>query len=418
MRAAYTFSCACLYLNKTAMNIKTSDRNSRTAGVVNGAAFYQSLLLLISICLLLPGCDVTPSLNNDDNSFSADDLRQNDRRNPTKGFVYTMSNDASQNTILCFLQNSNGTLKLLTTVPTKGSGTSAGLGSQGALALDAANSLLFAVNAGDNTISSFKVDNDGRLTFADTVKSGGVLPVSLSMEGNLLYVVNSTSANISGFNVSSDGTMSHIPGSDQLLSDPAAGPAQISFKPGGGVLAVTEKMTNRITTFTVNSAGLASAAISVSSAGITPFGFDFSGSNYMIVSEASGGAADASTVTSYSLSAAGETGVAAGPVATTETAACWVATSRDGKYSFVTNTGSNNISSLLSSNGDLQIIEEAAAVTDAAPIDITFSGNEDYLYNINGTSHTITEFKRRSNDKLERIGSVTVPPYAVGLVAF
>ena len=56
-------------------------------------------------------------------------------------------------------------------------------------------------------------------------------------------------------------------------------------------------MTNKIPRFPVNGSGVAGAGSSITSANMTPIGFDFSG--YAIVSEAAGGAANASTVSSY-----------------------------------------------------------------------------------------------------------------------
>ena len=51
------------------------------------------------------------------------------------------------------------------------------------------------VNAGDNTVSSFRVTASG-LKLADRVSSGGVLPISLTSSGHLLYVLNELSGNI------------------------------------------------------------------------------------------------------------------------------------------------------------------------------------------------------------------------------
>lgn len=68
------------------------------------------------------------------------------------------------------------------------SGTGKLLGSQGALELDKNNKWLFAVNEGSNSVSSFKVQDDGSLTLAHTEGSKGKTPVSLSVHDNMLYV--------------------------------------------------------------------------------------------------------------------------------------------------------------------------------------------------------------------------------------
>src|SRR5258705_4391931 len=56
--------------------------------------------------------------------------------NNRQGVIYIESNAAQQNSIIAYLQNSNGSLTYLATTSSGGAGTGAPLGSQGALALD------------------------------------------------------------------------------------------------------------------------------------------------------------------------------------------------------------------------------------------------------------------------------------------
>ena len=181
----------------------------------------------------------------------------------------------AQNSILIYKQHANGKLSYMTTVPSGGVGTGAGLGSQGALELDKEHQWLYAVNAGDNSISSFWVHSDGSLTLAHTASSGGTTPVSLTVHKNWLYVVNSGSANICGFNIGSGGMLTKIDGSLQSLSSSSAGPGEIKFRTGGMALFVTEKATNKIAVFAVNEQGIAGAGTFNNSVGSTPYGFDF-----------------------------------------------------------------------------------------------------------------------------------------------
>ncbi len=348
--------------------------------------------------------------------------------NFNRGFIYTESNDAGQNSILTYVQNSNGNLSFLSSTASGGNGSGAALGSQGAIAFDSVQpQLLFAVNAGSNSISSFSINDNGSLTLAHTVSSNGTLPVSLTIRNGLLYVVNSTSANISGFTIGTGGTLTLIPGSSQPLSATNAAPAQISFKPGRQFLfdkelVVTEKATNKITTFPLTSDGVAEAGSSVTSANSTPFGFGFRVvdelTGFMIVTEAAATVPNGSSVSSYSITAPPT--LISGPVQAGQSEACWLVVSRDGRFAFVTNTGSNTISSFsIGDSGNLQILRNVAATTGDAPADITFSSNESYLYNINGVSHTISEFKKGKRNTLQSIGEVTdLPANAAGLVAF
>jgi len=71
---------------------------------------------------------------------------------------------------------------------------------------------------------------------------------------------------------------------------------------------------------------------------MTPFGFDFAGNHRLIVSEAFGGAVDASAVSSYRVDGDGDVDVVSASVPTTETAACWIEISQNRRYAYTTNT--------------------------------------------------------------------------------
>ncbi|MEO8765958.1 MAG: beta-propeller fold lactonase family protein [Ginsengibacter sp.] len=164
-------------------------------------------------------------------------------------YLYTESNEAGTNRILTYKILFDGTLHLEGTTASGGAGKGKGLGSQGALFLDKQHEWLYAVNAGSNSVSSFKVHNDGSLTLAHTENSGGVEPNSVSAYGNLLYVLNHGSDNIHGFRIGTGGTLTHIEGSTKPLSSTAVDAPQISFTPGGDWVIVTEKATNNISSF-------------------------------------------------------------------------------------------------------------------------------------------------------------------------
>lgn len=338
------------------------------------------------------------------------------------GYIYTESNDASGNKILVYKQHEDGTLSWSSSVSSGGAGSGAGLGSQGALVLDDQHKWLYAVNAGDNSISSFWVHNDGSLTLADTKNSGGIMPISVSVYNNLLYVVNAGSDNICGFKVGSNGVLTKINGSLQALSGTGTGPAQIAFHPNGKILFVTEKNTNKISSFKLNAQGVADAGVFNSSVGAEPFGFDFAhnNNNYLVVSDAEGGAVNAGACTSYSSDKWGNTNAINGAVPNYQTAPCWVAVTHYGRFAFATNTGSNSISSYyISPFGALYLVFFTITSAGEAPIDITVSGNNLFVYNINSMSHTITEYRRGFLGTLNHIGKVSnLPSYASGLAAF
>jgi 6-phosphogluconolactonase len=66
--------------------------------------------------------------------------------------------------------------------------------------------------------------------------------------------------------------------------------AGVSFNSYGTLLVVTEKLANRLDTYTVDRNGVASVPTDNPSSGMTPFGFSFYYNDVLIVSEAFGGA--------------------------------------------------------------------------------------------------------------------------------
>ena len=343
-----------------------------------------------------------------------------DKKNKGEHFVYSESNDPQKNYILIYEEQADGTLKPDGMVSSGGNGNGAGLGSQGAVILDENHKWLFAVNAGSNSISSFKVQNDGSLVLKHTVSSFGNLPVSLTVNNSRLYVVNAGSDNIHGFKVNGNGTMTSIPGSDRPLSASPAGPAQISFGPDGKWLVVTEKATNKILRFDINGAGSLDPGIATPSVGQTPFGFNFSQNKFMIVSNAAGGAAGAGSCTSYKFSNGGTFNDINGAIGNNEAAPCWVAMTAHGRYAFVTNTASNSISSyFVDKNGQLFLINGIAATSGAKPLDIVVSSDNKSVYVLCGGDHTMYQYKRGRLGRLVDNGFLSgLPSYAAGLAAY
>jgi len=328
------------------------------------------------------------------------------------GAVFTLSNSASGNAVIAFVRGADGTLTLAGTFATQGNGTGAGLGSQGAVALSGDGRFLFAVNAASNSITSFAVDG-ASLTRVSTVASGGTLPISLTTHGNLVYVLNAGGIeNITGFSVSQNGGLTMLPGSSRPLSGTGVGPAEVGFDPSGSSLVVTEKNTNRIDVFAVGNNGLASAPVVNASAGQTPFGFAFNQQGVLIVSEAFGGGADASAVSSYTLGTNGTLVVESASVPTTETSACWVAVTNNGKFAYAANTGSSSLTGYRVDHASLTILnaDGKTGITGTTAIDVALSRNSQFLYTLTADSHSISAFSVRQND-----GSLTPASGASGL---
>jgi 6-phosphogluconolactonase len=336
-------------------------------------------------------------------------------KNLRAGGVYVLTNQVV-NEVAAFRRSSKGMLTPAGAFPTGGAGdpvpqgtdpATDPLASQGALIMSNGNRFLFAVNAGSNQISVLKV-NKNELAMVDIVDSGGIRPISLTFHDGLLYVLNEGGTpNITGFTVAGNGTLTPLAGSTQpLIGGAAADPAQISFSSDGSLLVVTEKAGNRIDTYTIDDDGLPSAPIHNPSNGMTPFGFAFNNAGTLVVSEAFGGAANSSAVSSYSAPDSGVLSVVSGSVANSQTAACWVVTTNNGKFAFVSNTGSGTISSYrIGSNGTLTLLESVAADTGmgSSPIDMTLSNNSRILFVHAAGSQSVVAFKVKPNGTLTMV---------------
>lgn len=344
-------------------------------------------------------------------------------RNGGGKHVYTLSNQVSGNAVLDYTRASDGKLTYNTSYATGGNGTGGGLGNQYALILgedDDDENILLAVNAGSNSISSFNVTGN-ELVLKSTISSGGMRPISIAQHDDIVFVLNAGGmGNISGFKLGNNNMLTPIANSTRPLSSTASGAAEIAFVNDGKVLVVTEKATNKIITYTVNENGMPGMMHATTSANTTPFGFDVGNNGNIFVSEAAGGAAGASTLSSYHVSNDGSIALIDGPNAANQSAACWVVITSNGKYAYTTNTASNNLSNydVNINTGSISVNTAIAASTGMGPIDAALSSGSKYLYILNAGSHTIGVYEVASNGALSFVQTMTgVPVGATGLAA-
>jgi DNA-binding beta-propeller fold protein YncE len=107
---------------------------------------------------------------------------------------------------------------------------------------------------------------------------------------------------------------------------------------------VTNKTSNTIDTFAVGQSGRLGPPDSQPSTGATPFGFAFTPLGTLVVSDA--GEAPTSAATAYHVSASGALSVTSGPLQTNQLAACWVATTPNGRFAYVADAHSGTISGM------------------------------------------------------------------------
>ena len=326
--------------------------------------------------------------------------------------VFVQTDNTAGNHVVAYHRAASGTLTPAGSYATGGRGGQLGgsvvdhTASQGSLAYDPAHALLYAVNAGSNTISVFGVSGD-RLALREVLSSGGTFPVSVAVHGNLVYVLNALNGgDVQGFKVI--GTLlAPLPGSRRALGlDPTetpqftSTPGQVAFTPDGSQLVVTTKNNgNDIDVFGVGPVGWLSAHPTVNSEpGTVPFAITFDQSGHLVIAEAGTNA-----LATFALSRNGTASLldAAG---TGQAATCWVTPA--GSYLFASNAGSPSVSGFTSSAGG-QLSLLGSTTTDPGTVDAAAAAG--FLYVQTGGNGIVDEFAIGTGGSLTKVGSVTVP---------
>jgi 6-phosphogluconolactonase (cycloisomerase 2 family) len=194
----------------------------------------------------------------------------------------------------------------------------------------------------------------------------------------------------------------------------------VSFDPEGDVLVVTEKNTNLIDVYEIDDDGRAETPDFHVSSGPTPFGFAFDKRDHLIVSEAFGGAPNQSAVSSYEVDD-GDVQPITVSAGTTETAACWIVVTGNGRYTYTSNTGSASISGYrVGLDGALTLLDADGVTgsTGPAPIDMALTRSSRLLYSLNSGDGTISGFRVGADGGLTAAGGTSgLPTTATGLAA-
>jgi 6-phosphogluconolactonase (cycloisomerase 2 family) len=334
------------------------------------------------------------------------------------GAVYALSNSPAGNAVLRYARAGDGTLTPGGSFATGGAGTGAGLGSQNAVVVSDDHQLLFAVNAGSNSVSSFRIRPDG-LELAATIPSGGSMPTSVAFHRGLLYVLNAGVPNtLTGFTVAVDGSMKPLANSTRPLSAASTSPAQVGFDDDGSTVIVTERATNRIDTYPVGADGRLLGPFVHASAGPTPFGFAVDKRNTLLVSEAGAGGG----ASSYRIGPAGALTPVSSMLMTGQRAACWAVVTKDGRYGYVTNAGTGNISGFsISQDGSAALLnaDGVTAVTGGNPTDVAVAHNSRFLYARVAATNSIAVFAIGADGALAPLPSLLGTPASLaGLAAY
>jgi 6-phosphogluconolactonase (cycloisomerase 2 family) len=333
--------------------------------------------------------------------------------------VFVQTDNTAGNTIVAYERTASGGLRLAGSYPTGGNGGALTgsvvdhLASEGSLAYDSQAGLLYAVNAGSNTITVFKVNGD-TLIRMQVISSGGQFPVSITAHGNQVYVLNALGGgSVAGF-VQLGDRLLPVPFWSRALglgTSPATvftgTPGQIAFTPDGSHLVVTTKgAANTIDVFRAGPFGPSAEPAVTSLPGQVPFGITFDAYGHLAVAETG-----TDTVAIFSIAAGGEL-TQLGSAATGQAATCWI-TAGPGGTLYASNAGSGT-ESALRAQPDGAVTLLGATPTDAGTVDAAASSDGQYLYVQAGGPGNVDAYRINPDGSLTQTGSVTVPGAAGG----
>jgi 6-phosphogluconolactonase len=346
----------------------------------------------------------------------------------SSSYVYVMSNDIHANAVAVLHRSFFGGLSMIGLANTGGTGVGVGttapppdpLGAQNELLRSPDGRLLFAVNAGSNQVSVFRI-NGGHLSLVEVVPSGGIYPVSLALHDGRLYVLNSGGAsNISVFGVSREGALIPERGATRLVGTdiPLAGnqpdvgktPAEVQFSSDGKWLVVSVKGGTDIgfiETFAADRQGnLATDPVISPANDPAPFGFAFDDRGHLLVAEAGG-----SAVSSYDIGPSGNLEPISSSVKNGQVATCWLAAGR--RYAFTANAGSDSLSAYrIDDRGELSLVQKYGVATKLskghAPTDTKLSTDGHSLFVLSPGTGSIVSFYALDTGRLIELSDTPV----------
>jgi 6-phosphogluconolactonase (cycloisomerase 2 family) len=328
--------------------------------------------------------------------------------------VFVQTDNPAGNTIVAYQRTAAGGLQQVGSYPTGGDGGATNgsvvdhLSSQGSLTYDGRAGLLYAVNAGSNTITVFRVFGD-RLIRTQVISSGGQFPVSITVRGSQVFVLNAWGgASVAGY-LQVGGRLIPVPAWTRDLSLGTSSstvftgtPGQVGFTPDGSHLVITTKAAaNTVDVFQAGPFGLSAAPTVTSLPGQVPFGFTFDQYGHLALTETG-----TDTIATFRISPDGAL-TQLGSAATGQAATCWITAAPDGTL-YASNAGSGT-ESAVSTESDGTVTLLGATPTDAGTVDAAASSDGQYLYVQAGGPGNVDAYRIGPGGSLTETGSVTVP---------
>jgi hypothetical protein len=378
-----------------------------------------------------------------------------------------MQTNETRNAIIHYLRSASGTITEMERIPTDGSGSGVfrpiyeasgpnAFEGAGSVILTSDRRFLFTSNGGDNSVSSFRVGKDGRLTLLDVKptgnavrgKSGTAKSLAYSPSKGRLYVLHSFGPDhVRVMSVNGEGkltvrperysvntqsktdrvcTMGVLSPDERFLLVDVNFDERPSANPDGTpkfVLA-NERDPDGLVIFPVGADGTLGVPSFHDAGGPAPFYIAFlhGRPNTFINGMAAGNG-----LVMSSIDAQGRIGIR--PLVPIDTSAgkpselCWVAISPDDRSVFATSFGYSNISSYHVNGAEVSIAKDPACpkvpgdgtfraingTVSSGPSDNWISPDGAYLYQIYGNASKLVGYATQPDGSLNEITSVRIP---------
>lgn len=344
--------------------------------------------------------------------------------------LYTLTNE-SQNAVVHFVRRDDGTLLRKGSTATGGKGTNGvtldgrtapdSLVSQHAVVADADTGRLFAVNAGDHSISVLSIDpKTGELALLKrNATSAGMAPNSLAYSHGRLYATFLRGTpQVGAFKVHADGTLSQLGSYDlPALAGTRAdvAPTQSVVAPGGAHLVVSAGIQNdALVSFGIESGGQLTRPVVSRTQVKTPFAGVFV-PHAKTPTFLSTGISDVSLSAYHHAPATGTLTRVGHAVAPGVKDPCWIAITPDGRVAYVGN-GSGAISSFsVGPKGEIALLHAKAAIEPSIKQDVPsvagdswISPDGKYLYTAFLGADKVVAYRIGSGGSLVKLNEVVV----------
>jgi len=382
------------------------------------------------------------------------------------GHLYMQTNE-TRNAIIHYHRSANGTITEVERVPTGGAGSGVfrpiyeangpnAFEGAGSVILTSDRRFLFTTNGGDNSVSSFSVGKDGRLTLLDVKptgnevkgKSGTAKSLAYSASNGTLYVLHSFGPDhIRLMSVNAEGKLTARPErytvntqnkTDRVSTMAVLSPNEkfllvdINFderpsaNPDGTpkFVLTNERDPDGLVTFPVGGDGTLGAPSFHDAGGVAPFYIAFlHGRPNTFIN----GIAAGNGLVMSSIDADGRIGI--GPLVPIDTSAgkpselCWLAISADDRSVFATSFGYSNISSYHVDGDQVSIAKDPACpkvpgdgtfkaingTVSSGPSDNWITPDGAYLYQIYGNASKLVGYATQPDGSLKQVTSVKIP---------